>query len=124
MYERLLLESGKVFDGSRISSIGAKVIDDTQDITIPVIGEGKAVILEVIAPSNFTPDVAFVISVEIRNDGEDDYMFIIIKDRYTGDIVAEKEVYVTKGKGWLWLAPVTLIQTTDFHGTVMVGHVE
>lgn len=123
MYERILLESGKVFEGSR-SGIGAKVIDDTQDFDIPVTGEGKAIILEVIAPSNFTPDVAFDISVEIYNEGWSDYMFISIKDRYTGELVAEKEVWVAKGNGWLWIAPVTLTQTTDFYGRVEVGHVE
>ncbi len=36
MYESGLLESGKVLRGSRISVIGAKVVDDTEDFTIPV----------------------------------------------------------------------------------------
>jgi len=127
MYERLLLESGKVFKGRRVSGIAGNVVDDTEDITIPVIGEGKATIVEIKKPDNFTPGVQFRISPKVKNDGESDTLFMGLYDADTGECLKDPNIYTfytSKGTYWIQDWDIILDKTTDFHGTVKVGHVK
>jgi hypothetical protein len=127
MYENILLESGKIFRGSRVSGVGGKVVDDSQTITILVAtGYGTATIVEVTNPYVFMPGVAFPIMVQIKNTGNfDDVLFIRITNTDTGAIEGEANISVPAGQ----VAPpftflTTLIQTTDFHGLIEAGHDE
>ena len=126
MYERLLLESGKVFVGRSVSSIGANVVDDSQAITIPVHLEGLAVIVEVVTPSEFVPDVSLQISVTVRNDGEDDHLSVKLTNTDTGTVLIDytNPSVTPSGLTWVYTMTITLTQETDFHGLVEVGHVE
>lgn len=127
MYEKMLLESGKVFIGSRVSGIGANIVDDTENITIPVlIPEGEAVIVEIGVPSSFTPGVQFEISIMVRNDGYDDHLFIKLTNTDTGDVLIDytNPMITTTGQLWVYYYNALLTQITDFHGLVEVGHVE
>jgi len=127
MYESILLESGKVFVGSRVSGIGANVVDDSRTITIPVlISEGKATIMYITKPDTFTPGVPFNINIQLRNDGGDDKLVVVIKNTDTGDVLVDYTSIsiVPSGLGWSKAFSITLTQTTDFHGLIEAGHVE
>lgn len=124
MYERILLESGKVFEGSGVSSIGGRVTDDYRDVTIPVlIPEGKADIVSVSVPSSFTPGVAFNVVVFIKNIGYTDDLFITFTDTDTGRLIAEVILRLAGGATEDWGINMTLTQTTDFHGKIEAGHI-
>ena len=126
MYENILLESGKIFRGSRISGVGGQVVDDSQDITIIAAGYGMANIVSVNNPPAFVPNVMFPIIVEISNTSIfDDVLFIRITNSDTNEILGEANIDIPAGQ----TAPpfpfqITLTQTTDFHGTVEAGHEE
>lgn len=127
MYESLLLESGKVFMGSRVSGIGADVVDDTMNITIPVlIQEGLAVIVSVVAPDSFTPGVPFDIAITVRNDGGDDNLFIKFTNTDTQEVLIDymNPMITTTGQLWIYYYQALFTQTTDFHGLIKAGHVE
>jgi len=125
MYEKLLLESGKVFEGIR-SGIGENVVDHIEKFTVPVVGEGKATIVDIKKPDNFTPGVEFDIFPKVRNDGESDTLFMGLYDDDTGECLKSPDTYqfyTLKGNSWEQQWSVTLDQTTDFHGRVEAGHV-
>jgi len=127
MYESILLESGKVFLGKRVSGIGANVIDDSRDITIAVVGEGKALIISVAIPSSFTPGKSFRISPKVKNDGESDTLFMGLTNTDTGEVLKDPNIYTFHtASGGIWTQDwdITLTQTTDFHGRIDVGHVK
>ena len=126
MYEKILLESGKVFRGRCVSSIGANVVDDTEIVTIPVfIPEGVAEIVSVDAPSSFTPGVAFDISVVIRNVGTyADTLFIRFSDNDTGTVYGFTTVDVEPGASAPFTITITLVQETNFNCLIEAGHVE
>ncbi|GAH67916.1 unnamed protein product [marine sediment metagenome] len=127
MYEKLLLESGKFFIGRR-SGIGAKVVDDTEDFTIPVslppTEEGKATIISITAPATFTSGVPFTIKPKIRNDGGDDKLYLRIIDKDTNTELKHGYITLAAGKEYVPTWSITLTQTTDFHGELEAGHVE
>jgi len=126
MYENILLESGKVFRGRNVSSIGGKVVDDSQNITIIAAGYGEASIVDVFYPSAFVPGMEFPIAVQIKNTGNFDApLFIRITDVDTSTVINEAIITVPAGV----TAPpftflVTLTQITDFHGLIEAGHTE
>lgn len=122
--ESMLLESGKVFIGKCVSGIGAKIVDDSRTITIPVsIQEGKAEIVSVTVPPSFTPGVAFDVGFVIKNVSNfADDLFIRFTDTDTGRIIAEATLRLSGGATEDWGINITLVQTTDFHGLVEVGH--
>jgi len=128
MYESILLESGKVFIGRR-SGIGAKVVDDTEDFTIPVYipkpKEGKATIISISKPSTFTPGVSFHIKPKMRNDGGDDNLYVKLIDKDTGSVLKDyTSPTILSGNTWEHDMIVTITQETDFHGRIDAGHIE
>lgn len=109
-----------------ISAIGAKVVDDTQTITIPVAidEEGKANIVNVDAPPDFTPGVVFGIDISVKNIGEDDTIFVRTSNIDTGNPLEEKSAFVLSGATKLFTFNMVLSQTTAFHCLIEAGHVE
>lgn len=117
----------KLIEQRLVSAIGAKVVDDTQSITIPVHippKEGKADLIYVDKPSNFTPGVSFGIDISVKNIGETDTIFARIINSDTGGVVKESSVSLAGGLTKLFTFNVVLVQTTEFHGLVEAGHVE
>lgn len=119
----------QLFKNMQLSAIGAKVVDDTKDFTVPVYvapppppEEGKAVITKVEAPSTFTPNVPFNIVVHIRNDGGEDSIFAGLSNRDTGNPIKDEDRYMSDGETWKWTISLMLSQKTDFHGRVEAGH--
>lgn len=109
-----------------VSSIGAKVVDDSQSITIPVSvpEEGKADITNVDAPSEFTPNVVFGIDISVKNIGETDTIFARVINSDTGELLKESSATVGSGSTKLFTFNIILVQTTAFHGRIEAGHVE
>ena len=126
MYENILLESGKVFRGSGVSSVGGKVVDDSQTITITAVGFGMADIVDVNYPPAFMPGMTIPILITIKNVGNfDDVLFIRLTNVDTGAILNEADINVAAGATIPpFLFNVTLDQITDFHGLVEAGHSE
>ena len=127
MYENILLESGKVLRGSRISGVGGKVVDDSQNITIIAAGYGVADIIQVDAPTIFTPYVEFEMYVTIKNIGTfTDHLFVRLTNVDTGDVLKAFTSFepVPPGNIWEQQMLVTLQQITDFHGLIEAGHTE
>jgi len=122
MYENILLESGKVFRGSGVSSVGGKVVDDSQTVTILVTGEGIANILFVTVPDTFRPGVEFEVEIQVKNNGFGDDIFARLTNTGTGDILEERYVEIGGNGTRTFTFPITLSQTTDFYGLVEVGH--
>lgn len=122
MFEQLV----KKVEHELVSAIGAKVVDDTQSITIPVAAEdeGKADITNVDAPSEFTPNVIFGIDVSVKNIGEDDTIFARLKNIDTGNLLAELSETVGSGATKLFTFNLMLSQNTTFHGLIEAGHEE
>lgn len=109
-----------------ISSIGAKVVDDSQSITIPVAvtEEGNADITNVDAPSEFTPGVVFGVDVSVKNIGETDTIFARVINSDTGELLKESSATVSGGSTRIFTFNIVLIQTTVFHGRIEAGHEE
>jgi len=122
MYENVLLESGKVFRGSWLSGVGGKVVDDSETITILVTGEGDAEIISVSVPDRFTPGVEFTVEIQVKNNGFGDDIFARLTNTDTDDILEERYVEIGGNGTRTFTFPITLSQTTDFHGLVEVGH--
>jgi len=123
----------QMFKNMQLSAIGAKVVDDTEDFTIPVavVPEGKAVIVDIVSPSSFTPNVEFKINVRMRNDGGADYLYVKLIDTDTGSVLKDFTSLFKVEPGaadhdWRWEQSmnVTLPQITDFHGRIEAGHIE
>lgn len=117
----------KLIEQRLVSAIGAKVVDDSQSITIPVVlppEEGKADIIYVDKPSSFTPGVSFGIDISVKNIGEDDTIFARIKNSDTGEVLKESSATVGGGLTKLFTFNVVLVQKTAFHGLIEAGHVE
>ena len=95
-------------------------------IIIGITGEGLGTIVDVDAPSSFTPDTEFEMYVSMRNDGEEDRLFVRLTDVDTGAILKEfTTTYPTPSGNIVHQQMlVTLQQTTDFHGRIDVGHLE
>jgi len=131
MYEKLLLESGKVFKGRRVSGIGVdvRVVDDTQTVLIPVfIPEGMAEIVNVDYPATFTPGVIFNMTTTVKNIGtyEDD-MFVNIDNitpGYEANIGSQFQ-RIPKGETRDFIIPVVaVVQEIDLSAIIEAGHVE
>lgn len=122
MFEQLV----KKVEHELVGAIGAKVVDDTQSITIPVAeeDEGNAVITNVDKPSEFTPNVIFGIDVSVKNTGEDDTIFVMLSCIDTGNPLAELSATVGSGSTKLFTFNLMLTQNTTFHGLIEAGHVE
>jgi len=114
-------------------SIGAKVVDDTEDFTIPVSlppppppppEEGNATIISITKPSTFTPGESFNVTTKLRNDGGSDSLFVQLIDKDTGSILKYHSATVASGAILSHTMSITLTQTTDFHGKIEVGHIE
>ena len=133
MYESLLLESGKVFIGSRVSGIAGRVVDDSRTITISVfIPEGKAEIVNIVYPATFTPGVAFDITVTVKNVGNyEDDMFVNIDNitpGYEANIASQFQ-RIAVGASKDFIIPVgteynPIVQEIDLIALIDVGHVE
>lgn len=125
MYERLLLESGRLFRG-KPSGIGANVVDDTRTITIPVlIPEGEAKIAAVNFPDQFIPGVRFDIIVAITNVGTyPDTLFIRLTNTDTGDVLGYDTLTLIPGGTLPSTFRITLVQEDDFNCLIEAGHVE
>ena len=96
------------------------------NITVVEEEEGKATIVDIKKPDNFTPGVEFDIFPKVRNDGESDTLFMGLYDDDTGECLKSPDTYqfyTLKGNSWEQQWSVTLDQTTDFHGRVEAGHV-
>ncbi|GAJ06381.1 unnamed protein product, partial [marine sediment metagenome] len=89
-----------------------------------IIPEGKATIVSITKPSNFTPGVPFYIKPKIRNDGGDDKLYLRIIDKDTNTELKHGYITLAAGKEYMPTWKLTLIQTTDFHGKLEAGHVE
>lgn len=100
-----------------------KFLSTTLEILVLVM-EGEADITHVEAPSEFTPNVQFLIDVFVKNVGETDELFVRILNTDTGEILDEYAQSVPSGHNWLHKAYITLTQTTVFHGRVEAGHEE
>ena len=123
-----------LFEKRLVGSIGAKVVDDVKTFMIrvslpppppppPPPEEGKAVIVKVEAPSEFTPNEPFNVVVHMRNDGGQDMIFARLINRDTGSVIKEISASIGGGGGtWAWYTSVTLPQTTSFNGKVEAGH--
>ena len=101
------------------------VVDDFETGTIPVVAQGKAYLIEVIVPPNFTPNVDFHMKSRTRNDGGDDYLFVKLTNTDTGAVLKNyTNPWITQSGGtWEHDMIVTLDQTTAFNWLVEVGHV-
>ena len=86
--------------------------------------EGKAVITNVARPETFEPNKQFTVSVTIRNDGDDDYFFVRILNRYTNQNLSEIRLHLTPGSSYTTAHRITLAQKTAFSGRVEAGHEE
>ena len=127
MYENILLESGKVFRGSGVSSVGGKVVDDSQTITIIAAGHGMADIVNVDAPDEFVPDVQSTMHVTLENIGSfADNLFVKLTNVDTGVVLKDlmSPEPIPPGNANRQEMLVTLSQVTDFHGLIEAGHVE
>lgn len=114
----------------RSITVGGYVVDAYKDFTIPVKAapppppeEGKAEIVLVVAPSEFTPGESFPIGVNVRNSGGNDELFVRIKDIETGQYLGERILLVPSGTATVFPFNITLTKTTDFRGRAEAGHV-
>ena len=127
MYENILLESGKVFRGSRISGVGGKVVDDEQNITITAAGHGMADIVNVDAPDVFVPDVQSTMHVTLKNIGSfAERLYVKLTNVDTGEVLKDFTSFdpVLPGNLYTQEMFILLSQITDFHGLIEAGHVE
>lgn len=124
MNQRMLLESGKVFEGRRVSGIGADVVDDTETVFVPVYTEGIAEIVSITKPDKFVPNVSFTVGVMIKNTSAfTDRLFARITNVDTGDVLGVESLDLLPGAVSMPIPfPITLPQTTDFTGLVEAGH--
>jgi hypothetical protein len=144
MFEAAIERVSEIFERMSIGmGIGANVVDDSKTFTItvkavvippptpptppptpPPAEEGKGAIVSVTAPSSFTPGDTVDLIIRIINNGGTDDMFIRVKNKDTGAVIADrKTVKVAAGGSDVWVPSIKITQTTDFHGTVEVGHV-
>ncbi len=118
----------QMFEKRLVGAIGAKVVDDTKDFTIPahIPPQGNMVITKLEYPAEFTPNVAFVMHVTFRNDGGDDGYFCRIYDKDLGGVIASTtgEPPIASGASIRTRFSLKLSQTTDFHARAEVGHFE
>jgi len=99
----------------------------TFTVTTEIVEEGKATIVDMYKPSSFTPNVSFHIKPKVRNDGASDTLFMGLTNTDTGKVLKDPNLYqfyTPSGNRWEQDWIVTLVQTTDFHGKVEVGHVK
>lgn len=89
----------------------------------PPSEEGKAAIVSIIAPSEFTPGDTVNITTKILNQGYTDSLFTRLKNKDTGTSLADKTVTVLENKTYDWITSIKITQTTDFHGLIEAGHV-
>lgn len=90
------------------------------------IPEGKATIVQIIKPDTFVPNEGFYIRPRMRNDGGEDIFFVRLTDTDTGRILKETTRATTLVADGIWTSPmpITLTQTTDFHGHIQFGHLD
>lgn len=134
-YDRDASASAFYYDLSPgVHNISFIVLSDTRGwseyarITITVIAaEGKADIVSIYKPDKFTPGVEFHIKPKVKNVGETDTLFMGLTDTDTGKVLKDPDIYTFyTAKGTIWEQDwvVTLVQKTDFHGKIQVGHKE
>jgi len=125
MFEKLIENRPRL-----VSFIGAKVVDDTEAFTIPVSlpppppEEGSATIISIYKSSTFTPGESFQVKPKVRNDGDDDTLFVRLINTDTGSTLKESTHYTSSGATWEQSWTVIITQETDFHGRVEAGHEE
>jgi hypothetical protein len=81
-----------------------------------------AEILAVNTPDRFSPGVEFLVEILVRNNGEVDDIFARLTNTDTSEILEERYVEIGSQGTRTFSFPVTLTQTTDFHGLVEAGH--
>jgi len=103
------------------------ITEVTVDYEIPPPPEGKASIVSIYKPDKFMPGVEFHIKPKVRNDGGSDTLFMGLTNTDTGEVLKHPDTYTFHtASGGIWEQDwvVKLVQTTNFHGKINVGHVE
>lgn len=94
------------------------------NLEILAIEEGEATFINVAAPSEFTPNVPFNISVTVKNVGGTDDIFSRIYNQDNNQLLSEKVENIVAGGQHVFVHTITLSQTTVFHGLIQIGHEE
>jgi hypothetical protein len=100
------------------------VVDAQQTLTITLIQEGMAAIINVSAPPNARPGDVFTVTVSVRNDGSDDTIFAVLYDNDTGEVIgARQETILASGSSADFSWDITMPEK-DLNIRIDAGHVE